>query len=146
MHQVCIIYVCTYYICMYLYMYVFVYVCIYLCIYLYMYVFIHVCNVCRHITTAYMYAGSSNVAEHRPTRVINPRRGQLCTQTSVHLHLYTSGTNDHIPWTHTHRPTSAQAYVHTREITKIQQYTGKLKPPCTLCASLRLFMPNTVRV
>ena len=100
--------------------------------------------VCRHTTTACMHAGSSRVAEYRSTRVANPLRGQLCTQTSVQLHLYTSGTNNHIPWAH--RPISAQACVHTREITKIHQYMGNSKHPCTLRASLRLSMPNTVRV
>ena len=98
-----------------------------------MYVFMYVC---RHITTVCIHAGSSHVAEYRSTRVANPLRGQL--------HLHTSGTNNHIA--RAHRPTSAQAYVQTREITKIHQYTGKPKHPCTLRASLRLSMPNTVRV
>ena len=109
---------------------------------------------------------------YRSTRVANPLRGQLCTQTSVQLH-YTSGTINHIPWAH--RPTSAQAYVHTHANLQIYtsaranlstrvHYVRRLGYRCqilypsgtsTACeykhaghraigASLRLSMPNTV--
>ena len=121
---------------MYLSMYVFLYLCTYLRMY-----------VCRHITPVVcIHAWSSHIVGYRLNHVANPVRGQLCTQASLQLHLYTSSTNNHTPWAHTERPTSAQAYVDTREITKIHQYTGKLKHPCALCASLRLSTPNTVRV
>ena len=113
----------------------------YLCMYLFMYVCMYVC---RHITAVCRHAGSTQVTEYRSTRVANLPLGQLCTQTSVQLHLYTSGTNNHIPWTH--RPTSVPAYVHTRETTKIHRYKGKPKHPCTLRALLRLSMPNDVQV
>ena len=88
-----------------------------------MYVFVYVCMyVDAPRQYVCMHAGLSQVAEYRSTRAVNPLRGQLCTQASVQLHLYTSGTNNHIPRTH--------------------QYKGDPKHPCTLRASLRLSVPK----
>ena len=75
--------------------------------------------VCRHITAVCRHVGSSQVTKYRSTRVANLLGGQLCPQASVELHLYTWGTKTHIPWTH--RPTSAQTYVHTHA--KLQRCT-----------------------
>ena len=62
--------------------------------------------VCRHIHHI-------EQSIDQPGKVTNPVRGQLCTHANVQqVHLYTSGTINHVPGVHLHRPSSAQAYVH----------------------------------
>ena len=96
---------------------------------LYLYVFIYYVGylLCRHITAVCMHAGSSRVPEYKSTRVDNSLRGQLCTQASVQLHMYTSGTNNHIHTLGTHTDLSTSVITHT----KLQRYTSTRANPST---------------
>ena len=104
-------------------MHVFIHVCIYLCTYLSMYVFIFVCMYVD-ISEQYVCMHGHHIQQSidQQGKGANPVRGQLCTHASVQLQLYTSGTNNHVPWAHTHtdRPRHKRMYTHA----KLQRYTS----------------------